>query len=424
MSGRKCSKSDFERAESFVKLSGTYEEMYSHVFLGEIVKFHAGDFGVKLSKEALQAFSNQARRSLGLNKKDEFDSFLRNAGADYDVWENACENELYRIALKTRGLDSINYIADAWPIIKSVPGVKEAVEEIVISKGKSAGIEIKEDTMQSYSDNLRRVLGLHSKSDVDNYFKAVGMNQEDWEKMISAEIYYKGLLAMNISPLTSEEMAINRRISDAISKVVSEIVFGHFVKTQSDKLSISVSEKELQNYLNDFRRANNLHDKKIFNIWLAANEMTVEDFEIIADMRIRMSKFQNIGKEKLDKEKIQKGVRLSVKFLEKALKLRKEYELIDLHKIAEPSEKEIQDESDALRRAYGLHNSGLFKSYLDQKGLSLDEWEAYVAHGYRCKVLRNRLANDKEITKYLDHNRVLRKMIKDEIYSQHINNQS
>lgn len=411
---------DFEKTEKFLVLSGKYQEMYSYALFGEIIKFHAKELGIDLTDEALQAFSNQARRALGLHKKEDFDKFLEKAEADYDIWENVCENELCRTILRNNFPEAIEYIPDAWPIIKSVPGVKEAVCDIVIAKGINAGIDISEETIQEHSDNLRRISGLHKKGDMEEYLRAINLDYEGWEKMVKAEIYRRELISKNIPTLTSEDLALNQYISASISTVLSELVFGHFIKTQSEKLGISVTNEELQNFLNDFRRAQGLHSAKLFESWLSANGMSLDDFEIVADLRIRTAKFKESKDGQINPEKIRREVRLSVSFIDTAMKMAAETNALKKESIASPSDEELQKESDSLRRVYHLHSADQFKSYLKNNGLSADCWQDFIEHRLQVKSLKNKIASDDEIISYLEKNKVLRKMIKDEIFNTYV----
>jgi len=415
---------DFPKTEAFIKLSGNYQELYSYNLLGEIIKHHANDFSISITDDVLQAFSNQARRALNLHSKKDFDDFLNKAEADYDLWGNVCENELSRMAMKNKFADNFNYVADAWPIIKSVPGVKETVSEIIISKGKNSGIELTDEVIKTHSDNLRRSSGLHKTSDLENYLSVVGMDVDGWEKMVKSDLYHQKLLSKNIIPITSEDLVMNRQISDSINKVISELVFGHFVKTQSEKLSITVSDEDIQNFSNDFRRVNNLHDTNNFKIWLDANQMTLDDFEIVADLKVRIAKFNELEKENFNPQKINKQVRLSISFLENAIRLAKESKLLKSQNINELTEKELQDESDSLRRVFKLHNAKLFNNYLDQNGLTIDNWQDFIDHKLKSKALRNKLASDEAVIKYLSKNKVLRKTIKDDIFTDFVNNKA
>lgn len=423
MSDLKWQAIDFARTEIFLKLSGRYQEIYSQAVFGEIVKFHARELGVDLAGETLQAYSNQARRALGLHKKADFDQFLTRSGADYELWESVCQNELCRTILRNNYSAAVEYIPDAWPMIKSLPGVKEAVSEIIIAKALSAGIELSEQSVQNHSDNLRRISRLHKKNDLEAYLKAINLDYNGWEKMVKAELYRAKLIAMNIPPLTSSDLALNQQISASISAVISELVYGHLLKTSSEKLGITVSEEEMQQYLNDFRRVNNLHSAKLFTSWLAANSMNLDDFEIIADLKIRTAKFKQSGKAAASPEKIRAEVRLSVAFIEAALRLARESSILKKENVAASSEDDLQKESDSLRRAFHLHSAGQFNVYLEQNKLSPDAWQDYLEHRLQVRNLKNRVASDAAIISYLNKNRVARKSIKDEIFNKYLANQ-
>jgi len=411
---------DFSRTESFLKISGKYQELYSYSLFSEIVLSHAESLGLDLTDEALQAYSNQARRALGLHKKEDFDKFLSKAEADYDTWERVCANELCRMILRNNLGGSVEYIPDAWPIIKSVPGIKEAVNDLIIAKGSNAGITLSDQDIQVYSDNLRRVSGLHRKSEFDEYLKIVNMDYDGWEKSVKAEMFRNELLKKNIQPLTSEDLALNQQISGSMSMVIAELIHSHFIKTQSGKLGITVNDEELQNYLTDFRRANNLHSAKMFHSWLSANGMTLEDFEIVADLKIRTAKFRESGKAQIEPEKVRKEVRLSISFIDAALRIASEKEAFGKNSIPAPSEDDLQEESDALRRALKLHSSELFKSYLKNNGITADNWEDYLEHTFMVRKLKDKVAGDSEIIKYLNVNMVLRKAIREEILSNYL----
>lgn len=406
---------DFSKTQAFMKLSGMYREQYSYVVLGGIIKHNAKEFGINITDEKLQEFSNQARRVLGLHKKQDFDSFLEKANANYETWENVCENELCRMALRANNVNAVNYIDNAWPIIKSIPEVKEALFDMVIFKGKNFGIELSEQTIQDASDDLRRVLGLHKKADFDNYIFAVGINYDGWEKMVKSELIYKKLVEKDVLPINFDDLVLNKNVSDLINSVISEIIFGHFVESQSEKLGITVNDEEIQAYLNDFRRVHKLHNSKIFTTWLAVNDMTLDDFEVIADMKIRMVKFNAISDNTLNSKEIAKEVSLTIGFLEKAKTIALECEAIEKNEIAKPTEEELQVESDSLRRVFKLHNSQSFNDYLQRNDLNLDNWQDFIEHRIMLKKLRDKIAGDEAIISYLEKNKVLRKTIKDEI---------
>ncbi len=411
---------DFTRTESILKLSGKYEELYSYALFGEIINFHAEELGIDITEDTLQAYSNQARRALRLHKKSDFDEFLNKAQASYDLWESVCENELCRTVLKKMYPGSIEYIPDAWPIIRSMPGVKEAACDIIIAKGVNAGIALSQTDVQEYSDNLRRISGLHKKSSLEEYLNAVNLDLDGWEKMVKAEIYFKELIRKDIVPVTSQELTLNQHISASISAVISELIHGHFIRVQSDKLGISVTDEEIQNYTDDFRRAHGLHSANLFQNWLSANGMSLDDFEIIADLKIRTAKFNQSEKAQVDPEKICKEVRLTISFIDAALKLVSESSIIQKEGISEPTDEELQNESDSLRRVFQLHSAEEFNAYLKRNGLDTECWQDYLQYKLQLKALKKKIATDEKILEYLNSNTILKKTIKDQILDNYI----
>ncbi|MBN1968205.1 MAG: hypothetical protein JXR48_11270 [Candidatus Delongbacteria bacterium] len=408
----------FSTGESFMKLSGEYEEMVSYVTFSEIVKHHAEEFGLKISDAELQAFSNQARRKLNLLKKEDFFNFLENSGCSLENWESACENELYRMAVKQIMPTDIDYISNAWPIIKSVPGVKSILCDIIISKGKNAGLEIHDEEIQTYSDTFRRTTKLHKADDFRKFIGALGFDDAGWEKNVLSELYSEKLLKMGITPLTKEDLDRNIYISQTINHIVSELVIGHLIKVKTEKSGIVISDEELNTFAEEFRRSLNLHRSDYFRLWLDMNKMSVEDFEVIAEMKLRMSKF--MVNEYIDYDKIGKEVRLTYRFLEKAYSIASEMKILEKNNIAFTDD-ELQNESDLLRRVKGLHNSKTFNDFIQGNNLSADDWENFIVHSLKMKKLRDKICTDERILKYLDQNKVYKKMIKDEIFSEWIN---
>jgi len=305
---------NLEAVEAFVKLNGTYENMFTKTAFSTQLKFYAKNLGITITDEMLQAFSNVVRRKLGLHKIEDTNNFFDTLKLDQETWEEGLETELVRTLLNLKVGNGF-FVGDLWKVLKTVPVVRKSLVELVIAKGQNAGIEIKDEELQRLSDSFRRLAKLHNASEFKECLEVLKLSDEDWEKHLESQIYYSRIVEKQMTPFTSKELLERLGNHDVVGTLMNELIYGEFISLKSKELELSVTEKEIQNYLNSFRRVNKLHTSKHFQLWLKFNELNLEQFVAIVRNKLLVQKFTENDHKSLNSEKITKEVRLSKEFL-------------------------------------------------------------------------------------------------------------
>lgn len=68
------------------------------------------------------------------------------------------------------------------------------------------------------------------------------------------------------------------------------------------------------------------------------------------------------------------------------------------------SEAEIQERADQFRRIRGLHRAADTNRYLDARGVTLDDFEAFVTDSLYLEKVMNQICNDDAVSKYFQRN--------------------
>ncbi len=402
--------------EAFAKIKGNYQNMYSKTLFIRLLGRFAENLGITVSDEMLQDYSNLVRRQLNLYKVEDTEVFFAKLAIDQELWEKGLENELVRELLNLKFGNKF-YLGDLWKVLRTIPEIRDNLADLLIARGKTAGIEIEEQELQAISDSFRRVAQLHSKDEFLSCLEALGLSLEGWEKQMEAQIYYQKLIEKNLPPLTSEDLLSKLGNNLVVIEVMNEMLQGELLSSHLKELELEIGDEEVQNYLDSFRRANKLHKSKFFLIWLKFNELSLEEFLEFIKYRLLIQKFNDSEAKSVNKEAIAKQLRVSKEFFNT---------IAEYHKLKASvkkaqelgimvSQEELQEESDSQRRIKKLHNSTDFKNYLANQDLSLDDWSDFVEMQIYQRKLRDQLATDDKIIAYLEKNKVLRKLIKDDI---------
>ncbi|MCU7494106.1 MAG: hypothetical protein HF314_07430 [Ignavibacteria bacterium] len=391
---------------NFMKLTGLYHTAHTYTAMNSVLKEFAKKLGVAVSDEMLQNYADYKRKQLGLLKAEQMQKYLDTLEVSLEDWETSLEDELYRIELRNKLGGSI-YVGDAWNILKTIPEIRNSINEIIAEKAGSCKLDLSDEELQKESDVLRRALNLHKKSDLSVYLNSLNMNEEDWEKNVTASVFSRKLKEKNISPLTKNEVASILNRYPVIKDLLSKLVFGNIIRAKASELNISVSDEELNSYAENFRRALGLHKTEHFNIWLNAAGLNIEDFEIMAETAILAKKVIQNSDELQYKGDIEKSVKCSSFFSDALLEVISQ-ELIASEarqKGMKVSDAELQELSDALRRVNGYHKASVFEKHLEFYGLPAECWEEYVERQSLIKKMKEAQTTDERVLEYLHDNK-------------------
>lgn len=406
---------------SFMKITGQYHTAHSHSVMNSLLKEMAKKDGIVISDSLLQQYADFRRMELGLYKADQMKEFLSILGVTLDQWEESLENELYRIELRNKYGGSI-YIGDAWNILKTIPEIRNSVNDIVITKGKVNNVNADDSELQAESDIIRRVLKLHKSDDFSVYLKSMDMSSDDWEKNVSANVISKKLKEKFIAPITTVEIADILNRYPIIKDLIGKLIFSNVIRAKAEELDITVSDQELEEYVENFRRALELHKSDHFMIWLNAAGMTIEDFENISETAILSKKvFAKVDKVSFGGD-IDKAVVTTQQFSDALLDVTMQKILLSKAKelkVTVPV-KELQLFSDSLRRAYGYHKADVFKNHLDFYRLTIEDWENFVETSCIINKLKESLTTNKKVMTFLEENEEYYSTIKNDVFNKYL----
>lgn len=414
---------DTKEVLNYMKITGQYHTAHTHSVMNSILKDVAKKEGVVISDSLLQQYSDFRRMELGLLKAEQMQQFLNVLGVTLDEWEESLENELYRIELRNKYGGSI-YIGDAWNILKTIPEIRNNVNDIVIEKGKVNNLDVNESELQAESDIIRRVLKLHKADDFTVYLKSLDMSADDWEKNVSANILSRKLKEKFIAPITSVEIAGILNRYPIIKDLIGKLIFSNIIRAKAEELNLSVTDQELEEYVENFRRALVLHKSDHFVIWLNAAGMTLDDFESISETAILSKKvFSKVDKITYGGD-IDKAVVTTHQFSDALLEVTMQKIVISKAKELKISvtDKELQSYSDSLRRVYGYYKADVFQNHLDFYKLSIDDWESFVEVNYIINKIKESLTTDKKIMTFLEENEDYMNNVKNEIFNKYVFN--
>lgn len=385
---------------SFMKLNGSYNDAKRFVVMNEVIKDHAKHEGMNFEDDTLQAFSDLKRYRLGLLNSGDMNKYLNNLGITADDWEDALEGEMYRFSFASRNGGQIQ-LMDAWKLLRGIPAVRSHLVETFTNVANTHGVSITDEELQHESDVIRRVMGMHNSNEFNAVIGALGMNQEDWENYLHAEIAYRKLASEGKAPNLANELKTALRKYPAVESILSNMVFSQIIHAKAKRANIKVSEDELQDYVNNFRRALGLHTVNSFSTWLDATGMTLENFEYMAETELIKKHFADKNINLFDDSAIENHIKTTNQFSSAADEVKMLTFLSDkaANNNMTVTDEDINQESDYLRRANGLHKAEDFKNFLDSRGISLDFWEWYCEKSSLVrKLYDSKTTNDQIIT--------------------------
>jgi ribosomal protein L22 len=367
-----------EDVVNFMKVTGDYHHARRRVVMNEVIRDHAKDHNIHIDDDALQVYSDLRRMQLGLHNAKEMETYLNNLGVTLDDWEEVLENELYRQTIKNQYGENI-FLFDAWRLIKGIPEVRKHMARAICQKAGEKGIDVNEEELQETSDIFRRLMGMHNAEEFKAILDSLKMDEEDWEKNVHANISVNKLEAGEVEEIIDNEVKNALQNYPVIGNMISDLVFGSIVHAKAKNKNISVSQEELQEFADNFRRTMNLHSTKAFNIWLSATGLTFEEFEFMLETELLKRKFAEEGVELIDHTKIDHLMKISEQF---TFALNKYKNFLGMKQIAEKegltvSDEDVNEESNAIRRRKGMYGKDMFQQYLDSHEIGIDEWENY-----------------------------------------------
>jgi hypothetical protein len=399
-----------------MKIKGDYSRQIYNMSMSNVVKSYAGNIGLFITEEGMQAYSDQKRQMLGLETEKDTRDFFSRLGIDEDNWERAAENELIRLALRQSGMSVVN-MGDAWNFIRTIPEVRNNAINIVLKKAENNGITINDAEVEEESDTMRRAFGLHKASDFEVFLRAQNMTTDDWESLLKANLSFVRLNEKGIQPITSNEIIGQTAGYGAVKEFISFVFMGNVAHSRSGELGLSVSDDELNEFVDNFRRANNLHDVRHFKIWLSANNLSPEQFEEVMETRLMGEKFMTKTDETDNKATLEKDMLAGADFIERLNEFSAQMAVIEKAKESGiiVSDDHLNEHSDNLRRAMGLHSANLFTDFINSRNITMDDWEAFVERDLLVNMLRDKIADKDSVSSIVHEIAPLRTMAENEL---------
>jgi hypothetical protein len=115
--------------------------------------------------------------------------------------------------------------------------------------------------------------------------------------------------------VTVKEVLDHLRITGVYNQHIREVLAKNITARVAKENSITVTDEELQRTADAFRIMNDLENAKIFEDWIAASDLSLEDFENYLERNILVTKFKDKIVEEankmdyLSKEEIEERVR-------------------------------------------------------------------------------------------------------------------
>ena len=422
VNGQSVTKSD---VLSYLKISGEYQNVRKNVIMNEVLRDYAAQSGIKVSSESLQVYSDLKRIGLGLHSSSDMNNYLNNLGISQEDWEEACETELYREVIKAKYGSTIA-LFDAWRMIQGLPEIRKNIETAIMNASAKDGLNPSSDELQSASDTYRRIMGLHSAEEFKTILDGLNMTTQDWENHVHSNIAIEKFGLGNFKSLIESEIKSALLKYPVISNLLSDFVFAAIIHTKAQQEGITVSENEVQEYSDNFRRTLGLHNSNVFNIWLSATGFTADEYSHLIETELIKRKFANSGIDLVDNAKIDRLILASASFgraLHQVKVMNAVYSLASQSDFSAGID-DVNNESNYFRRAKGLHSSQDFTNYLDNSMTTLDEWEEFCTKSATIRKLYNRETTNDKILSHLDKNVSLSALVKNNLFSSYVASQA
>lgn len=408
---------------TFMKITSSYHNAQRFVVMNEVIRDHAKHEDLHIDDNVLQTYSDLKRLEFGLHSNSDINSYLEGLGVSVDDWEYALENELYRQDLRNRFGANL-FLVDAWRLVQAIPEVRNALTQTYLNKAKEHGVEVNENDLQEASDNFRRVVGLHDAEEFAKVLEGLRMDEDDWSNYVEANISLRKMIDEDKDHNFTNEVKSILAKYPIVESLLSDYVYGKIIHAKAKKEKITVSDAELQEFIDNFRRALKFHNVNTFNVWLSATGLALEEFEYLAETEIIKKKMAEKKVELFDTESIQKSIKISKFFYDAAQKVR----VLNLaHEHADKEGIKVNDddlnhESEVLRRVFNLHNSDEFKAYLENHEIDVDQWEWYCEKSATLRKLFEAKVNNDLIQEYLGKDQELRRVVENRVFNDYLNN--
>ena len=399
---------------AFMKMNGSYHNARRTVVMNEVIRDHAVHGGLQISDETLQAYSDLRRLELGLHNANETNDFFEALGITLEEWEETLENELFREKARAAIGNSV-VMADAWKLVKGIPEVRNHITDEIINKAKTKGIAADDKILQETSDDIRRIMGMHSLEEFQTFLAAVRMNEDDWEKHVHSGIVLNQLQDENLEEFFRNEIANALQKYPVLNSLISDMLFGQIIHAKAKKNNIDIEENEIQEFVDNFRRIMKLHSVATFETWLNSTGFSMDEFEYMVVTELLKRKFAKDGIELFNDEKIVKAVLASKEFaaaLNDMVTYAKLFNAAGTEGI-KATEKEINDFSDNLRRMNGLHNAAETGAWLDAHAICEDTWADMCEKGATINKFYEAKTGADDIMKFLNENEAFMSMVKE-----------
>ncbi|MFW5701575.1 MAG: hypothetical protein ACOCX7_01365, partial [Bacteroidota bacterium] len=242
---------------------------------------------------------------------------------------------------------------------------------------------------------FRRLMGMHSADEFRAILGSLRMDEDDWEKNVHANVSLGKMEAGEVDEIIRGEVKTALGKYPVLNNMITDMIFGSIIHAKAKKHDIKISDDELQQFSDNFRRTMKLHSAKSFSVWLQATGLTGEEFEFLMETELLKRKFADKDIKLFDPEKIDHYIKASEHFTHSFNKFK---QMAGLKKIAEQdgislTDKDLEEESNTIRRLKGMHKKDDFSRWLETHHLGMDEWEKYCEYAAYIQKLY-----DKETT--------------------------
>jgi len=407
---------------TYMKLNGSYNEAKRNVVMNEVIRDHAEHSGLKIESDTLQVYSDLVRMQIGLHNSAETSQYLNNLDITLEDWEAELENELYRELLRKNYGTEI-FLLDAWRLIEGIPEVRKHLAQAIKDSTLNQGVEVSDAELQEASDSYRRLMGMHGTDEFTIVLEALKMTHQDWENHVHANVGIMKLGMNNFKDLVEAEVKSALQKYPIINNLISDMLFGSIIHSKAKKNNITLSESEVQEFFDDFRRTIKLHSAKSFSLWLAASGLSLDEFTYVIETELLKRKFGEQGIDLFNPAQIDKYLLASTFFSNALNQVKVLTYLYDRAKSEGilVSDGEINTESEYLRRVKSLHSSSDFNNYLETSGISLEQWETLCEKAANIRKLYDRETTESKISNYIASDANFNTYVKNATFGHYVN---
>jgi len=215
--------------------------LISDFVFNTIIHTRAQKAGITINHSEIQEFADNFRRTVGLHNANAFGIWLSATGFTINEFEHLIETELLKRKFAEIGMDLVDntkidrLILASSDFLRALNKVKmmTAVYSLSVNSGYSAT----DAEINAESEYLRRVKGLHSLADFQNYLQINAVTLDEWEEFCTKSAIIRKLYERE----TSNEKIISFLENNlGLSVFVKNSMFSSYVESVSDSIEITL----------------------------------------------------------------------------------------------------------------------------------------------------------------------------------------